>query len=61
MVLYDNQGVIHLAKDCAFHKRTNQIEMHQWTRNQKCCVADDGSDMLTKALAREKPEICSEM
>ena len=68
VVLCDNESAIHLAKNSMYHKRTKHIDVrYHWIRD--CLEAklfeldnvhtdDNGSDMLTKALAREKLKIC---
>ena len=68
MVLCDNQSAIHLAKNSMFHKRTKHIDVrYHWIRDaledkmlelDKVHTDDNGSDMLTKVLAREKLKIC---
>ncbi|KAJ9560716.1 hypothetical protein OSB04_005876 [Centaurea solstitialis] len=68
MVLCDNQSAIHLAKNTMFHKRTKHIDVrYHWIRDaledkmfelEKVHTDDNGSDMLTKALASEKLNIC---
>ncbi|GJX92059.1 retrovirus-related pol polyprotein from transposon TNT 1-94 [Tanacetum coccineum] len=69
-VLCDNQSTIHLAKNSMFHKRTKHIDIwYHWIRDaiedgmfelNKVHTDDNASDMLTKAVAREKLKIrCS--
>ncbi|KAJ0804413.1 putative RNA-directed DNA polymerase [Helianthus annuus] len=68
VVLCDNQSAIHLAKNSMFHKRTKHIDVkYHWNRDaledklfelDKVHTEDNGSDMLTKSLAREKLKIC---
>ena len=68
VVLCDNQSAIHLAKNSMFHKRTKHIDVrYHWIRDaiedklfelDKVHTDDNCSDMLTKALAREKLKIC---
>ncbi|KAL4555508.1 hypothetical protein LXL04_038129 [Taraxacum kok-saghyz] len=63
VVLCDNESVIHLAKNSMYHKRTKHIDVrYHWIRDcledkmfelEKVHTNDNGSDMLTKALARE--------
>ncbi|GJX17062.1 putative RNA-directed DNA polymerase [Tanacetum coccineum] len=63
-VLCDNQSAIHLAKNSMFHKRTKHIDIrYHWIRDaiedgmfelNKVHTDDNASDMLTKAVAREK-------
>nr|GEW40079.1 retrovirus-related Pol polyprotein from transposon TNT 1-94 [Tanacetum cinerariifolium] len=67
-VLCDNQSAIHLAKNSMFHKRTKHIDVrYHWIRDaiedgmfelNKVHTDDNASDMLTKAVAREKLKIC---
>ncbi|GKA51739.1 retrovirus-related pol polyprotein from transposon TNT 1-94 [Tanacetum coccineum] len=67
-VLCDNQSTIHLAKNSMFHKRTKHIDIwYHWIRDaiedgmfelNKVHTDDNPSDMLTKAVAREKLKIC---
>ena len=64
----DNQSTIHLAKNSSFHSRSKHIDVrYHWIRDtlndklltlEKIHTDDNGSDMLTKALTREKLEIC---
>ncbi|GJY59608.1 hypothetical protein Tco_0459500 [Tanacetum coccineum] len=69
-VLCDNQSAIHLAKNSMFHKRTKHIDIcYHWIRDaiedgmfelNKVHTDDNASDMLTKAVAREKLKVsCS--
>ncbi|GJX52528.1 putative RNA-directed DNA polymerase [Tanacetum coccineum] len=63
-VIYNNQSAIHLAKNSMFHKRTKHIDIrYHWIRDaiedgmfelNKVHTDDNASDMLTKAVAREK-------
>ncbi|GKA87395.1 putative RNA-directed DNA polymerase [Tanacetum coccineum] len=67
-VLCDNQSTIHLAKNSMFHKRTKHIDIrYHWIRDaiedgmfelNKVHTDDNASDMLTKAVAREKLKVC---
>nr|GEY96698.1 retrovirus-related Pol polyprotein from transposon TNT 1-94 [Tanacetum cinerariifolium] len=67
-VLCDNQSAIHLAKNSMFLKRTKHIDVrYHWIRDSiedvmfelnKVHTDDNASDMLTKAVAREKLKIC---
>ena len=60
----DNQSVIHLAKNAAYHSRTKHIRRrYHWLRERvededfelmKIHTNDNGSDMLTKTLSKEK-------
>jgi hypothetical protein len=64
----DNQSTIHLAKNSSFHSRSKHIDArYHWIRDtlndklltlEKIHTDDNGSDMLTKALTREKLETC---
>jgi hypothetical protein len=64
----DNQSTIHLAKNSSFHSRSKHIDVrYHWIRDtlndklltlEKIHTDDNGSDMLTKALTREKLETC---
>ncbi|CAH9096206.1 unnamed protein product [Cuscuta epithymum] len=68
VVLCDNQSTIHLAKNSMFHKRTKHIDVrYHWIRDaledklfelDKVHTDDNGADMLTKVLAREKLKVC---
>ena len=68
VVLCDNQSAIHLAKNSMFHKRTKHIDVrYHWIRDaiedglfelDKVHTDDNGSDTLTKPLAREKLKVC---
>ena len=60
----DNQSVIHLAKNVAYHSRTKHIQRrYHWLRERveenefvlaKIHTDENGSDMLTKILSMEK-------
>lgn len=64
----DNQSAIHLAKNSTFHARSKHIDVrYHWIRDtlnnellelEKIHTDDNGSDMLTKGLPREKLEVC---
>lgn len=64
----DNQSAIHLAKNSIFHSRSKHIDVrYHWIREilnhkllelEKIHTDDNGADMLTKALVREKLETC---
>jgi hypothetical protein len=64
----DSQSAIHLGKNSSFHSRSKHIDVrYHWIRdvlemNQlqlvKIHTDENGSDMLTKSLPREKLEIC---
>nr|GEU96520.1 retrovirus-related Pol polyprotein from transposon TNT 1-94 [Tanacetum cinerariifolium] len=67
-VLCDNQSAIQLAKNSMFYKRTKHIDVrYHCIRDaiedgmfelNKVHTDDNASDMLTKAVAREKLKIC---
>ena len=67
-VYCDSQSAIHLSKNSSFHYRTKHIDVrYHWIRDvldmkllhiQKIHTDDNGSDMMTKALAREKLVTC---
>jgi hypothetical protein len=64
----DNHSTIHLAKNSSFHLRSKDIDVrYHWIRDtlndklltlEKIHTDDNGLDMLTKALTREKLETC---
>ncbi|GAA0144199.1 hypothetical protein LIER_35886 [Lithospermum erythrorhizon] len=64
----DNQSAIHLSKNSSFHSRSKHIDVrYYWIRDaldsklmelDKIQTDDNGSDMLTKVLSREKFEFC---
>ena len=64
----DNQSVIHLAKNAAYHSRTKHIQRRYhwlWERVEdkdfartKIHTKENGSDMLTKVLTTEKLDVC---
>ena len=64
----DNQSVIHLSKNASFHSRSKDIDIrYHWIRDvlnskqmqiEKVHTDDNGADMLTKVVTREKLEIC---
>lgn len=64
----DNQSAIYLAKNSTFHAKSKHIDMrYHWIRDvvnsklvylEKIHTDDNGSDMLTKALSREKIVAC---
>ncbi|GJV44814.1 hypothetical protein Tco_1429350, partial [Tanacetum coccineum] len=65
-VLCDNQSTIHLAKNSMFHKRKHIDIRYHWIRDaiedgmfelNKVYTDDNASNMLTKAVAREKLKI----
>lgn len=69
-VLYcDNQSAIHHGKNSTFHARSKHIDVkYHWVCDmlnsmllelEKIHRNDNGVDMLTKSLPREKLELCS--
>ena len=64
----DNQSVIHLAKNAAYHSRTKHIQRrYHWLRERvedkdfaltKIRTEKNVSDMLTKLLPVEKLDVC---
>lgn len=68
-VMYcDNQSAIYLGKNSTFHARSKHIDVrYHWLRDalndnlfelEKIHTDHNGSDMMTKALPREKLEAC---
>lgn len=67
----DSQSAIHLSKNSTFHSRSKHIDVrYHWIRQaleekevslQKIHTDDNGADMLTKALPREKTDTCKEV
>ena len=67
----DSQSVIHLSKNSSFHSKAKHIDLrYHWIRNvleekqmklQKVHTNDNGTDMLTKPLSKEKQELCRRM
>ena len=68
-VLYcDNQSAIHLAKNSTFHVKSKHIDVrYHWIRDvlddelielEKIHTDNNGSDMMTKALSKDKFETC---
>ena len=68
IVYCDNQSAIHLSKNSTFHSRSKHIDVrYHWIRDiletkelhlEKVHTTQNGSDMLTKSLPREKLEVC---
>ena len=68
IVFCDSQSAIHLGKNSSFHARSKHIDVrYHWIRDdindkmfelEKIHTDRNGSDMLTKALPREKLEAC---
>jgi hypothetical protein len=68
-VLYcDSQSAIHLSKNSTYHSRSKHIDVrYHWIRDvleskllqiEKIHTNDNGADMMTKALPKEKLEFC---
>lgn len=71
-VLYsDNQSAIHLSKNPSFHARSKHIDVrYHWIRDvleskqldlEKIHTDENGADMLTKPLTRDKLMRCQEV
>jgi len=71
-VLYcDSQSAIHLSKNSTFHSRSKHIDVrYHWIRDvseskllkiEKIHTKDNGADMMTKPLPKEKIEVCKEV
>ena len=68
VVYSDSQSAIHLFKNSTFHSRSKHIEVrYHWIRDvlqskqlylEKIHTNENGSDMLTKCLSKEKLEAC---
>ena len=68
LLFCDNQSAIHLAKNSSFHSKAKHIEIrYHWIRDimdeklvelEKIHIDDNGLDMLTKVLLRNKFEFC---
>ena len=68
VLLCDSQSAINLAKNSNFHARSKHIDVrYHWIRDvldskllelEKVHTDDNGADMMTKALSREKFETC---
>ena len=64
----DSQSAIHLGKNSSFHSRSKHIDVrYHWIQDvlekkllqlEKIHTDENGSDMLTKTLPREKFEFC---
>ena len=71
VVYCDSQSAIHLSKNATFHSRRKHIEVrYHWIRDvlhdrllelEKIHTKKNASDMMTKALPRDKHELCSSM
>ena len=70
-LLIDSQSVFHLGKYPTFHSRSKHIDVrYHWTRDaldakllalEKVHIDDNGADMMTEVLPREKFEVCCEI
>ncbi|RVW11901.1 Retrovirus-related Pol polyprotein from transposon TNT 1-94 [Vitis vinifera] len=68
VVYCDNQSAIHLSKNSTYHARSKHIDVrYHWMRDalndnlfeiEKIHTDNNGSDMLTKTLPREKLGLC---
>lgn len=64
----DNQSVIRLSKNPTFHSRSKHIDVgYHWICNvleekllqlEKIHIDDNGSDVMTKTLPKEKHDLC---
>ena len=64
----DSKSIIHLSKNSTYHSRSKHIDVrYHWIRDvlelkelqlEKVHTNDNGSDMLTKSLPKEKLEAC---
>ncbi|KAI5414888.1 hypothetical protein KIW84_040374 [Lathyrus oleraceus] len=71
LLFCDSQGAIHLGKNSTFHSRSKHIDVrYHWIRDAldagllelaKVHTDDNGADMMTKALPRNKFETCYEI
>jgi len=67
----DNQSVIHLSKNASFHSKLKHIDVHyHWIRDvlnskqmqfEKFHTNDNGADMLTKVVTKEKLNVCCQL
>ena len=67
----DNQSVIHLSKNASFHSRSKHIDVcYHWIRDvlnskqmqfEKFHTNDNGADMLTKVVTKEKLNVCCQL
>ena len=68
VVYSDSQSAIHLSKNSTFHSRSKHIDInYHWIRDvleskqlylEKIHTSENGSNMLTKCLPKEKLECC---
>ncbi|RDX71773.1 hypothetical protein CR513_48831, partial [Mucuna pruriens] len=71
LLFYDSQRAIHLGKNSTFHSRSKHIDVrYHWIHDAfnakllelaKFHIDDNGIDMMTKVLLREKFEACCEI
>ena len=64
----DSQSAIHLSKNSTFHSRSKHIDVrYHWIRDvldekliqlEKVHIDQNGADILTKSLPRDKLEVC---
>ena len=69
VLLGDNQSAIHLSKNLSFHNRSKHIKVkYHWICDavnlkefefEKVHTNDNGSDMLTKVVTRDKLLVCN--
>jgi len=67
----DNQSAIHLSKNASFHSRSKHIDVrYHWIRDvlnskqmqfEKFHTNDNGADMLTKVVTKEKLNVCCQL
>ena len=67
----DNQSAIHLSKNASFHSRSKHIDVcYHWIRDvlnskqmqlEKVHTNDNGADMLTKVVTKEKLNVCCQL
>ena len=68
VLFYDSQSTNHLGNNPTFHDRSKHIDIrYHWIRHvldskllelEKIHTDDNGSDMMTKTLLKEKFETC---
>ena len=71
VVYSDSQSVIHLSKNLTFHSRSKHINArYHWIHDvlqskqlylEKIHTSQNGSNMLTKCLPKEKLEACRQI
>ena len=69
-LLCDSQSAINLIKNASFHSKSKHIDIrYNWIRDvlkekllqlEKIHTDENGSDILTKTLSKEKFEFCHE-